>query len=155
MKNWYVLAFTSNKFGAVERFLKLNKIEFLCPMQEHSYSRPDKSFSIRKSLVPTFPGYLFVYLDFNETHPEKLARFQYIYGLITFSNAPMAVPEVTIQVIADTCSVVKTVSSVKKIISHDFAAILLTEEPKKRSVMLLNYLCENHSQSVKEVKYAS
>ena len=152
---WYVLSFTSNKFRSVEKFFKLKDVHYFCPMREQEYRRPDKVHCVRKSYVPEFPGYLFIQLDFNKIHPENLSSFQYIYGLITFGNQPLEVPEKLVDDLRKACLVEKTDESIIKSISHEFAAILLNEDPQKRSIMLLDYLCKCHSQSFKEVKYAS
>ena len=99
--------------------------------------------------------YLFIHIDFDKVHPEKLASFQYIYGLITFGDQPLMVSDMLVDEIKDACLVNKTEGSLKKSISSDFAAILLNQDPGERSVMLLNYLNKHCLQSLKEVKHAS
>lgn len=155
-KKWYVLAFTSNKFRSVENFLKLKGVCYFCPMRSNDFFRDDKQYCIRKRSTPTFPGYLFVEMDFELMHPEQLSAFQYIYGLITFGKKPVPVDEKTITALMENDRSEDCYSmTVKKSISHEFACVLLIDDPVKRSVALLKYITEIYEQSLKEVKYAS
>lgn len=160
MKNWYVLAYTSNRLKAVEEFLELKCVEFFIPEKEsRSYVRPDKQCCVRKSNTPVFPGYLFVNMNFNKVHPEKLAAFRYIYGLITFGEGPLPVDDKVIEMLKGKDwneSPFEKYKGLKRVsIPHEFAAILLLEEPVKRSIALIKYITETYEQSLKEVKHAS
>lgn len=160
MQNWYVLAYTSNRLRAVEDFLNLKCVDFYNPEKEsRSYVRPDKQCCVRKSYAPVFPGYLFVNMNFNELHPEKLAAFRYIYGLITFGDGPLPVDVEIINALKEKDwneSPFDKYKGLKRAsIPHEFAAILLMEEPVKRSIALLKYLTDTHEYSLKEVKHAS
>lgn len=156
MNRWYVLRFTTNRFKAVEGFLLLNHVTYFCPMRHDYVLRSDKVCSMRKRLTPAFPGYLFVHIDFETTHPENLSAFRHIYGLVSFGKEPMPVTQLTIDAMNTWSWDAESISSSsKKTIPHRFAEILLISDPLKRSVSLLNYLIENHSSSLNEVKYAS
>lgn len=150
---WYVLRFASSRYTPVFKFLTLNKITWFCPMKNCIYRRPDQS-SIRTRQIPAFPGYLFVEMDFNEVHPEKLAAFQHIYGLVTFCSEPVPVPPKIMETILKWNWEEGTpVLRGKKNIPHRFAEILGMEEPLKRSFALLNYLTESYSKSQKEAEH--
>lgn len=149
---WYVLRFMSSRFTAVSSFLTLNKITFFCPMRQNDFRRSDAQCSIRKRLSPVFTGYLFVQMDFEKIHPEKLAAFQHIYGLVTFCREPVPVPKNIMDTILkwtwdDGIPVLRG----KKSIPHGFAEILGMEDPMKRSLALLNYLTDVYSQSHKRL----
>jgi len=154
---WYVLRFVSSRFTPVINFLSLSQINWFCPMRRNDFIRPDAQLSIRRRLTPAFPGYLFVQLDFEKVHPEKLAAFQHIYGLVKFCDEPIPVPPKIMDTILkwNWASDIVPPLRGKKSIPHGFAEILGMEDPLKRSLALLNYLTDVYSRSQKEAEYGT
>jgi len=155
MKKWYVLRFATNRYKAVEGFLLLNRTTYFCPMRANHFTRTDKQCSTRKRLTPAFPGYLFVQIDFETTHPEQLSSFQHIYGLVSFGREPLPVSQVTIDIVKSKCwkDEMDNLSLTQK--HKQLISILNISDSEKRCVCLLNYLIENQTSTTKEVKHAS
>lgn len=96
---WYLLRFDATSFNVVFNYLTSSGVEYFCPMLKTHYLRPDKRQSFRKRVAPAFPGYLFVNLDFDHCHPQKLAAHPRIYKLIEFGNGPSPIDDAVIDLL--------------------------------------------------------
>lgn len=141
MMKWYVLAFTPTRFKSVFSFLDYLNVSWFCPMETVDYRRPDKVIGYRKKDRPLFPGYLFIKTDFECVHPTNVTAHQYIMRFISFGAEPVPVPDKMIMELMELKNVSEVSRGVRSI-DHDFAAILLMDEPQKRSIALLNYIAE-------------
>lgn len=100
--NWFLLRFNATSFNGVFSYLKGKGINYLCPMSETLYKRPDCKNSFRKRMAPTFPGYLFVNMNFNNCHTTKITSHDKIYCFVKFGkdNQTKAIPEKIINELA-------------------------------------------------------
>lgn len=140
--NWYLLRFKSQYFTAVFNHLVTHEIEYFCPMIETHYLRPDKRQSFRKRVAPAFPGYLFVNLDFDHCHPQKLAAHPRIYKLIEFGNGPSPIDDSVIDLLMAKPPVVRDIIATPEICedSDELDRIIAIRDDTQRIAALLHYL---------------
>lgn len=85
-ENWYLLKFNARAFNVVFKYLKEKRISYVCPMTETLYRRPDHKNSFRKRIAPTFPGYFFIKINFNDCHTTKITSHQHIRYFVSFGR---------------------------------------------------------------------
>ncbi|MFB8746638.1 transcription termination factor NusG (plasmid) [Citrobacter cronae] len=143
---WYVLEFSSVRYKTVFRYLDSINAEWYCPMQLTLHQRAGRVKSYNRRLSPLFPGYLFIRLDFNILHTTQITRFQHTRRFVSFGKEPQAIPE-------DIICQVKAVEQKEydlpdgiHSIPHEFAEVLLMDDPLKRNYALLNYLASRNVQ---------
>ncbi|HAV8936363.1 TPA: transcription termination factor NusG [Escherichia coli] len=141
---WYVLEFCTVRFKSVFAFLDSLGVEWFCPMHTTLQRRSDKLRSYRKVCSPLFPGYLFVRIDFDQLHTTAVTRNQYIRRFVSFGSEPVPLDDDIIHSLRDEQNHDGELSREVKLIDHDFAAILIIDDPLKRSLALLNYLASHH-----------
>lgn len=140
--NWYLLEFKSQSFNVVFNHLRANDVEHFCPMEEKNYRRPDCVQSFRKRRVPLFPGYLFVNLDFEHCHPQKLSVHRAIYRLINFGRGPSPIDDAVIDLLMAKPTFVRDIIATPKICedSDELDRIIAIRDDTQRIAALLHYL---------------
>lgn len=143
---WYVLEFCAVRYKAVFRYLDSINAEWYCPMQLTFHLRAGRVKSYNRRISPLFPGYLFIRLDFNILHTTQITRFQHTRRFVSFGKEPQAIAE-------DIIFQMRTVEQKEyelpdgiHSIPHEFAEVLLIEDPLKRNYALLNYLASRNVQ---------
>lgn len=139
---WYVLQFTTTRFAAVFAHLERLSFSYFCPMETERYRRPDKIVSYRERCFPLFPGYLFVQADFEEVHSTIITAIPYVQRFISFGGEPLPVSEDVIEVLLRRQSQSAQTNLLRKSIPHEFAEILLMENPQQRSMAFIHYITE-------------
>lgn len=94
MKNWYVLQCKPKKEDFVYAQLCAREIESFYPVVQSSQSNSH----IRTS-KPYFPGYLFVYVDFNHHQATELKWLPGSVKLVSIGQEPTSVPSAVIHAI--------------------------------------------------------
>ena len=134
---WYVLQFTTTRFAAVFSHLEQHNFSYYCPMISEKYRRPDKQISFRERLLPLFPGYLFIQADFEKIHSSTITALPYVQRFIAFGGEPLPVPDEEI---------FNVQQGERNQLSHTNAPrlveIMLMDDPRKRSIAMLNYITE-------------
>lgn len=143
---WYALEFSSVRYKTVFRHLDSINAEWYCPMQLTLRQRAGRIKSYNRRESPLFPGYLFVCLDFNIMHSTLVTRLSHVHRFVSFDKEPQAIAE-------DIICQIKTVEQREynlpdgtHSIPHEFAEVLLMEDPLKRNYALLNYLASRNVQ---------
>ncbi|WLS81234.1 transcription termination/antitermination NusG family protein (plasmid) [Erwinia pyri] len=134
---WYVLQFTATRYVAVFKHLESLNHSYYCPMITEKYRRPDKQLSFRERLVPLFSGYLFIQADFESCHSTTITSIPYLQRFIAFGGEPLPVPDNVV------CNIQKAERN--QLVygeSPELMEIMLMEEPRKRSIAMLNYITE-------------
>ena len=139
---WYVLQFTTTRFAAVFAHLERLSFSYFSPMETERYRRPDKIVSYRERCFPLFPGYLFVQADFEEVHSTIITAIPYVQRFISFGGEPLPVSEDVIEVLLRRQSQSAQTNLLRKSIPHEFAEILLMENPQQRSMAFIHYITE-------------
>lgn len=101
--------------------------------------------------MPMFPGYVFVLLDFEVVHPSCFTRMKNVYGLVSFSDSPSAIP----------ASVINEVKEQEKIFSmkldrmnnSKLVQILLLADPSERGRVFASYVCNRKYDRLKNGRY--
>lgn len=134
---WYVLQFTTTRFAAVFSHLERHRISYYCPMISEKYRRPDKQISFRERLLPLFPGYLFIQADFEKIQLSSVTALPYVQRFIAFGGEPLPVPDEEI---------FNVQQGERDQLSHSdcprLVEIILMDDPRKRSIAMLNYITE-------------
>ncbi|QHS50245.1 transcription termination factor NusG (plasmid) [Klebsiella michiganensis] len=141
---WYVLEFCTVRFKPVFAFLDSLGVEWFCPVQINLRARTGRMKSYTKVRSPLFPGYLFIRIDFNQLHTTAVTRHQYIRRFVSFGREPVPLDNDIIDSLRDEQNHDGETSREVKFIDHAFAAILLIDDPLKRSLALLNYLASHN-----------
>ncbi|HFG1327295.1 TPA: transcription termination/antitermination NusG family protein, partial [Klebsiella pneumoniae] len=140
---WYVLQFTTTRFAAVFAHLERLNFSYFCPMETERYRRPDKIISYRERRLPLFPGYLFIQADFEEVHSTTITAIPYVQRFISFGGEPLPVPEdVMAELLYRQSHTTAQANLLRKSIPHDFAEILLMDNPQQRSMAFIHYITE-------------
>lgn len=93
-------------------------------------------------MFSTFPGYLFVQADFEEVHSTIITAIPYVQRFISFGGEPLPVSEDVIEVLLRRQSQSAQTNLLRKSIPHEFAEILLMENPQQRSMAFIHYITE-------------
>lgn len=141
---WYALEFSTIRFKSVFSFLDSLGVEWFCPMHTTLQRRSDKLRSYRKVCSPLFPGYLFIRIDFDRLHTTAVTRHQYIRRFVSFGYEPVPLDDDIIDSLRDEQIHDGESSKEVKFNDREFAAILLIDDPLKRSLSLLNYLASHN-----------
>lgn len=143
---WYVLEFSSVRYKTVFRYLDSINAEWYCPMQVTLHQRAGRVKSYNRRISPLFPGYLFIRLDFTVLHSTIVTRFSHVHRFVSFGKEPQAISE-------DIICQIRTVEQQEydlpdgiHSIPHEFAEVLLLDDPLKRNYALLNYLASRNVQ---------
>lgn len=140
---WYVLQFTTTRFAAVFAHLERLNFSYFCPMETERYRRPDKIISYRERRLPLFPGYLFIQADFEEVHSTTITAIPYVQRFISFGGEPLPVPEdVMAELLCRQSHTTAQANILRKSIPHEFAEILLMDNPQQRSMAFIHYITE-------------
>jgi transcriptional antiterminator RfaH len=144
--HWYVLEFSAVRYKTVFRYLDSLNAEWYCPMQLTLRKRNGRLKSYTRRESPLFPGYLFIRLDFDILHSTLVTRLSHVHRFVSFGNEPVSVSEdIILQVKA--CEINEDAfHGGIHAISHEFAEILLLDDPLKRNYALLNYLASSNLQ---------
>ena len=86
--HWYALHVKPHKERPVYELLAAQEMEVFYP---HMIVKPVNPRSRKER--PFFPGYMFVRLDLSEEGKNVLRWMEGAYGLVTFGDEPVAVPE--------------------------------------------------------------
>ena len=86
--HWYALHVKPHKERPVHNLLKSNEVEVFYPYLKVKPVNPRS-----KKERPFFPGYMFVRVDLEEEGHNALRWTEGTYGLVTFGDEPVAVPE--------------------------------------------------------------
>ncbi|EKN3891445.1 transcription termination/antitermination NusG family protein [Yersinia enterocolitica] len=134
---WYVLQFTATRFTAVFSHLERLNFSYYCPMVTERYRRPDKEISYRERLIPLFHGYLFINADFDKIHSSAITAIPYVQRFIAFGGEPLPVPEEEIYNVQKGERNQLILSDSPRLVE-----IMLMDDPRKRSIAMLNYITE-------------
>lgn len=137
---WYALEFNAVRFRAVFALLNNLDVEWYCPMKQVLRKRTGRIHSYVKRECPLFPGYLFVRIDFNLLHPSQVTKFADVRRFVSFGDEPVPVADETIAQVKSAGTEDYLWPADTQSTDHQFAAILLTEDPLKRNLSLLHYL---------------
>ncbi|EFT1697601.1 hypothetical protein HVH64_004506 [Salmonella enterica] len=74
MKKWYLLYYKSRQYKNIADHLSRLNIDYYMPMTTILSLRADSLTSHRKYEVPYFAGYVFIFIDINETHPSTIMK---------------------------------------------------------------------------------
>lgn len=86
--DWYALHVKPHKEQPVYQLLRARQVEAYYPVLK---VKPVNPRSRRER--PFFPGYMFVYLDLEQTGEDRLRWMEGTYGLVSFGGRPATVPE--------------------------------------------------------------
>lgn len=144
---WFALEFCSARYKNVFSYLNTLDASWYCPMKVILRQRAGRNNSYKVTKVPLFPGYLFVYVDFDSLHSSTITRHQHIRRFLSFGKEPVPVDDETIELIKERDSRYSedSVDAVSEEVSaHTLTAILEVENPELRTQSLINYLsCRN------------
>ena len=143
---WYVLEFCAVRFKSVFQFLDRLGVEWFCPVHQSLRYRPDKINGYRKVTRPLFPGYLFIYVDFNQVHPRKITCCQHVRRFISFGDEPVAVSDEIINQMKTRLNIIMGSSGDAIPVHHELSQILMSDDPQQRTLALLNYLASTNLQ---------
>ncbi|MEN3257800.1 transcription termination/antitermination NusG family protein [Sodalis endosymbiont of Spalangia cameroni] len=148
--SWYLLRFKATSFNVVFNHLAASGVYYFCPMIETQYRRPDSIASFRKRLSPVFPGYLFVNLDFDHCHPQKLSAHRHIYGLINFGQGPSPIDDAVIDLLMAKPHIVREIVDVPRGWKEmsELEKIMYIRDDEQRIAAFLNYMQSRHSSVV-------
>ncbi|EEX6693830.1 transcription termination factor NusG, partial [Escherichia coli] len=90
-KQFYLLQCSPHFHQSVLLQLSQSGIAYYNPVIRTFYKRRDCS-AYRGQIMPMFPGYVFVLLDFEVVHPSCFTRMKNVYGLVSFGEYPAEVP---------------------------------------------------------------
>lgn len=90
-KQFYLLQCSPHFHQSVLLQLSRSGIAYYNPVIRTFYKRRDCS-AYRGQIMPMFPGYVFVLLDFEVVHPSCFTRMKNVYGLVSFGEYPAEVP---------------------------------------------------------------
>jgi len=85
---WYALRSKPRKEDVVWRQLRLDGVEVFYPRLRVNPVNPRS-----KKIKPYFPGYLFVYIDIEQTGISRFQWMPHTIGLVSFGGEPAHVPE--------------------------------------------------------------
>ena len=93
-EKWYALRSKPHKELFLAGELLARKLEAFCPV---FYANPVNHRS--RKIRPYFPGYLFIYVDLQNTNLSSLSWMPGTCGLVSFGGEPASVPDELIHVI--------------------------------------------------------
>ena len=88
MHQWYALRSKPRKEDAVWRQLRTEDIEVFYPRIRVNPVNPRS-----QKIKPYFPGYMFVYLDLEQTGVSRFQWMPHTLGLVSFGGEPSHVPD--------------------------------------------------------------
>ncbi|HAM6496009.1 TPA: transcription termination factor NusG [Escherichia coli] len=149
-KQFYLLQCSPHFHQSVLLQLSRSGIAYYNPVIRTFYKRRDCS-AYRGQIMPMFPGYVFVLLDFEVVHPSCFTRMKNVYGLVSFCEYPAEVP----------LSVINEVKEQEKIFSMNLslmnnsclAKILLLADASKRGQVFADYVCNRKYDRLKNDSY--
>ncbi|ENQ3613976.1 transcription termination factor NusG, partial [Salmonella enterica] len=149
-KQFYLLQCSPHFHQSVLLQLSRSGIAYYNPVIRTFYKRRDCS-AYRGQIIPMFPGYVFVLLDFEVVHPSCFTRMKNVYGLVSFGEYPAEVP----------LSVINEVKEQEKIFSMNLslmnnsclAKILLLADASKRGQVFADYVCNRKYDRLKNDSY--
>jgi len=86
-KNWYALRVKPHKENPVSQWLAEEKVERYLPMVRVEPTNPRAA-----KIKPYFPGYMFVFVDMDQTGSNKFKWLPGAIGLVEFGGIPAVVP---------------------------------------------------------------
>lgn len=143
---WYVLEFSAVRFRAVFNYLKNLNADWYCPMRMNIRQRTGRIKSYTSRECPLFPGYLFIRIDFNILHSTHVTRLSHIHRFVSFGGEPVSVPDGIITQVKEYEGDAYSLPQREQSIPHEFAEVLLLEDPLMRNYALLNYLASRNLQ---------
>ncbi len=88
MHQWYALRSKPRKEDAVWRQLRVEDIEVFYPRLRVNPVNPRS-----QKIKPYFPGYMFVYIDLEQTGVSRFQWMPHTLGLVSFGGEPSHVPD--------------------------------------------------------------
>nr|MDN3756772.1 transcription termination factor NusG [Escherichia coli] len=81
--------------------------------------------------------------DFEEVHSTTITAIPYVQRFISFGGEPLPVPEdVMAELLYRQSHTTAQANLLRKSIPHDFAEILLMDNPQQRSMAFIHYITE-------------
>lgn len=96
MRNWYLLYYKSRHYKNITQYLSGLHIPFYLPMRAVLSPRADSLTSHRRYEVPFFPGYVFIHLDVDETHPSAILKVPSVIDFVRTGNEIKKIPDAVI-----------------------------------------------------------
>ncbi|HFT3112830.1 TPA: transcription termination/antitermination NusG family protein [Salmonella enterica subsp. enterica serovar Paratyphi B] len=96
MRNWYLLYYKSRHYKNITQYLSGLNIPFYMPMRAVLSPRADSLTSHRRYEVPFFPGYVFIHLDVDETHPSAILKVPSVIDFVRTGNEIKKIPDAVI-----------------------------------------------------------
>ncbi|EMQ1857505.1 transcription termination factor NusG [Salmonella enterica] len=149
-KQFYLLQCSPHFHQSVLLQLSQSGIAYYNPVVRTFCKRRDCS-SYRGQIMPMFPGYVFVLLDFEDVHPSCFTRMKNVYGLVSFNDVPAEVP----------LRVINEVKEQEKIFSMNLdgmnnshlVQILLLADPSERGRVFASYVCNRKYDRINNDKH--
>jgi transcriptional antiterminator RfaH len=128
---WYLLRCRENAWKKTLSSLnELAGIKTCCPMITEKRRRSDKKFAFRQIDYPAFPGYIFVSLNPEVTHPTHVKRVPGAMDFVRFGKEMAVVGNKDISALS------AATPSVISADEHQFSCINLPEELKTEVEMI-------------------
>ncbi|AXD31293.1 transcription termination factor NusG [Salmonella enterica] len=140
-KQFYLLQCSPHFHQSVLSQLSRSSIAYYNPVVRTFCKRRDCS-AYRGQIMPMFPGYVFVLLDFEVVHPSCFTRMKNVYGLVSFGEYPA---EVAQGVIDEVREHERLLSMNLNTMEHShLTKILLLSNPSERGRVFVSYLCRKY-----------
>ncbi|EPZ2570109.1 transcription termination/antitermination NusG family protein [Salmonella enterica subsp. enterica serovar Kiambu] len=143
-KRFYLLQCSPHFHQSVLLQLSRTGITYYNPLIRTFYKRRDCS-AYRGQMMPMFPGYVFVLLDFESVHPSCFSTMKNICGLVRFGDLPAEVSQSVIDEVREHERLLSM--NLGSINSSHLNKILLLSNPSERGRIFVNYVCKEYDRS--------
>lgn len=96
MRNWYLLYYKTRHYKSITQHLSQLHIPFYMPMCAVLSPRADSLTSHRRYEVPFFPGYVFIHLDIDVTHPSAMLKIPSVIDFVRTGSNIIKIPDAVI-----------------------------------------------------------
>ncbi|EIO1438421.1 hypothetical protein LOV73_004669 [Salmonella enterica] len=96
MPHWYLLYYKARHYKSISQHLSRLNIPFYMPVRAVLVPRADRLTSHRRYEVPLFPGYVFIRLDIEVTHPSVILKIPSVVDFVRTGGCITKIPDAVI-----------------------------------------------------------